>query len=297
MPCFSPIQAWVSGKTATGKRAITFQKQAAATPETLNLPCGRCVGCRLERSRQWAVRCVHEASLNELNCFITLTYEKLPEDGSLDKTEFQRFMKRLRKRVGPVRFYHCGEYGEKNGRPHYHALLFGYDFPDRVFLSEKNGIKSYTSEILSQLWPLGFSAVGDVTFESAAYVARYILKKINGELSDEHYSNKDTGVIKQSEYTTMSRRPGIGKLWFDKFKTDVFPSDEVIVRGKQCSPPRYYGDLLDKLDPMMYEMVKSIRKENGKRLSSDNDSFRLKVKEECVESKIKQLVRPLEVMI
>jgi hypothetical protein len=235
------------------------------------------------------MRCVHEASLYEENCFVTLTYEKMPHGESLDKTEFQRFMKRLRKAVGPVRFYHCGEYGDQGGRPHYHALLFGYDFPDKVLHSEKGGNKLYTSELLGKLWPLGFSLIGAVTFESAAYVARYIMKKINGDSADEHYQGR------QPEYTTMSRRPGIGKQWYDKFKNDVFPSDEVIVRGVQTKPPRFYENILDKNDPVMYASVKAERKLKGLRASSDNDSFRLRVKEECASSKMKLLVRPLEV--
>lgn len=288
MPCYQPLTAWVCGRTESGKKALTFRRQNATAPGELQLPCGRCVGCRLERSRQWAMRCVHEASLYEENCFITLTYEKIPVGGSLDKSEFQRFMKRLRKAVGPVRFYHCGEYGEKNGRPHYHALLFGYDFPDKVLHSEKNGNKVWTSEILSKVWPFGFSLIGSVTFESAAYVARYIMKKITGEPAAEHYQGRIP------EYTTMSRRPGIGKKWFDEFKTDVFPSDGVVVRGVECKPPRYYDNLLDKIDPLMYNEVKAERKREGLRASSDNDSFRLRVKEECVEAKIKLLVRPME---
>ena len=114
------------------------------------------------------------------NCFITLTYsnQHIPADGSLDVRVFQKFMKRLRKRFGDgIRFYHCGEYGSLLGRPHYHACLFNFDFPDKYLWKENNGQKLYRSPSLEELWPYGYSSIGTVTFESAAYVARYILKR------------------------------------------------------------------------------------------------------------------------
>ena len=135
MPCFHPLRAF---KTSAGE--VVFTEHARYDIVTqLSLPCGQCSGCRLERSRQWAMRCVHEAAAYDCNAFITLTYdeENLPADGSLNYDHFQLFMKRLRKAIEPnkVRFYMCGEYGEENGRPHFHACLFGYDFPDKVMLS------------------------------------------------------------------------------------------------------------------------------------------------------------------
>ena len=151
------------------------------------VPCGQCIGCRLERSRQWAIRCVHEASLHTDNCFITLTYSPdcLPSDGSLNHDDFQKFFKRLRKHIAPkkIRYYMCGEYGEdlqqpsKLGRPHFHACLFGLDFDDKQLYIVRDDVKLYTSATLEKIWGKGFVTIGDVTFESAAYVARYIAKK------------------------------------------------------------------------------------------------------------------------
>ena len=180
MTCFHPIQAYKSTElTKKGKRKIVFKKAEGVPFLELTLPCGQCVGCRLERSRQWAIRCVHEASMHKKNCFITLTFDNqhLPKDGSLDVRDFQLFMKRVRKRFGTnIRFYHCGEYGEKLGRPHYHACLFNFDFEDKILWKEINGQKLYISQSLSELWPFGFSTIGEVTYQSAAYVARYIMK-------------------------------------------------------------------------------------------------------------------------
>lgn len=290
MACFSPLTAY-RGKTITpGKINIVWDRKQSVSLEPLRLPCGQCVGCRLERSRQWAIRCVHEASLYDDNCFLTLTFdeEHFPPSGSLDKADFQNFMKRFRKKCGKrIRYYHCGEYGEQFGRPHYHAIIFNYDFSDKELHSEKNGHKVYTSKTLSELWPFGFSLIGSVTFDSAAYVARYIMKKINGDMAEAHYDGKEP------EYTTMSRRPGIGKGWYEKWKDDVFPSDEVIIKGVACKPPRFYEIILDKENKLMYADVKRERKRNANH--ADDNVFRDRVKEEVVKSKIQTLIRPLEV--
>lgn len=190
MTCYHPLDAWRNDapSRADNRLIFTYHPSLGRGPD-LKVPCGQCVGCRLERSRQWAVRCVHEASLHTDNCFITLTYndEHLPSDGSLNYRDFQLFMKRLRKRVSvPVRFYMCGEYGENFGRPHFHACLFGFNFPDlKLWKSGKS--KLYRSPLLEELWPFGYSSVGDVNFESAAYVARYILKKVTGADAAAHY--------------------------------------------------------------------------------------------------------------
>ena len=180
--------------------------QSQIISQRSTVACGQCVGCRLERSRQWAIRCVHESQMHEQNCFITLTYsdEFLPENGSLQLKHFQDFMKRLRFHVGGgIRFFHCGEYGEENGRPHHHAIIFNHDFADKKVWKTNNGVVLYRSKILEELWPYGFATVGCVSFESAAYVARYITKKVNGDMADSHYLGREP------EYITMSRRPGV----------------------------------------------------------------------------------------
>lgn len=260
MPCFTPLTAYHGKEVlSSGKRAIVFNTSAALTGLPLALPCGRCIGCRLERSRQWAVRLVHEGSQHQEKCFLTLTYDPahLPTDGSLDVSEFQRFMKRLRKRVAPskVRFFHCGEYGEQLGRPHYHCILFGFSFPDRVLFrrGSEPSLNLYTSVLLSELWPLGFSTVGQVTFESAAYVARYVVKKWFGVNADDHYRGR------RPEYVTMSRRPGIGAGWIEKFESDVFPADEVVLRGKKMSPPKYYRQRYEITAPLEADLLRTRR--------------------------------------
>lgn len=304
MACYSPLPYFIKGITPSMKSDIVVLPRTPLNLEkySLRLPCSRCVGCRLERSRQWAVRCMHESSLYENNCFITLTYapEFLPKDGSLNVRDFQLFMKRLRKRFGDgIRFFHCGEYGAKFRRPHYHAILFNFDFDDKYLWKEDNGYRLYRSPTLEVLWPYGHVSVGSATFESAAYVARYILKKVTGDAADAHYLSDidfDTGECKvlKPEYTTMSRRPGIAKGWFDQFSSDVYPADKVVVRQKVMKPPRYYDSQFELLYPEEMERIKDMRKANALLLKSDSTESRLDVRRRVKEKQIVNLVRNVD---
>ena len=257
----------------------------------LSVPCGQCIGCRLSRSRQWAIRCLHEASLWDTSCFITLTYrdDTLPPFGSLRKSDFQLFMKRLRARVGVrVRFFHCGEYGAVTKRPHYHALLFGYDFSDKRPWRVRRGLQCWRSSLLEELWPYGQSEIGSVSFESAAYVARYVVDKVTGERSDAHYRRLDvsTGELVRiaPEYCTMSRRPGIGREWFDKFGAEVYPADGVVVRGHLQKPPRYYDVAYELGDAAGFRRVRLKRKALA--VGADSTPERLDVRAQCALAKL-----------
>lgn len=313
MACFSPLVAYkAKDKKAPDKTVIVFSRPQSWRGEVLNLPCGQCVGCRLEKSRQWAVRCMHEAALYERNCFVTLTYddEHLPRDGSLVKEDLQLFMKRLRREYGSgIRFYACGEYGESLGRPHYHALLFNHDFEDKRFFSCRNKNKVFTSESLQRLWKAGFCVVGDVSFESAAYVARYVMKKITGPKAVEHYGGRLPEFTVMSRGCKRLRTGGIGKGWFDRFKSDVFPHDRVVVRGHPSRPPRFYDGLLGREDPSSLALMKLAREKknsfrrvwdqvDGKMVQvPENSGMRLLVKEVCKKAELAQFRRSLEEVI
>ncbi len=286
MPCFSPIE----GFRAPDGCLVFSRAHSIGLP--MRVPCGRCIGCRLERSRQWAVRCMHEASLYEDNCFLTLTYrdDKLPAFGSLVVSDVQKFMKRLRRRFEDtrIRFFLCGEYGSESARAHYHVLLFNFEFPDKVLWRESHGYKCWRSPILESLWTVGQSEIGSLTFESAAYVARYIVKKVTGPRAEAHYSCVDpvTGELgsRVPEFCTMSRRPGIGADWFDLFHSDVYPSDEVTVRGAVCKPPRYYDLLLGRSFPEVSTEIVLRRRRARKR--EDETAARLKVREVCAVARL-----------
>jgi len=294
MACFHPMRGWRSKQVnESGKRSLVFkQKLSAEGFLEVVIPCGQCYGCRLERSRQWAVRLMHEASLYDENCYLTLTYDDdhLPSDNSLHVEHYQKFMKRLRKKYAPksIRFFHCGEYGDDNARPHYHAIIFNHDFTDKIHeRNSQSGEKLYTSEELSELWTDGFSTIGNVTFESCAYVARYIMKKRLGIDAELHYQGL------KPEYITMSRRPGIAKQWFDQWKDDVYPLDSVIINGKECKPPLFYDKQLEKEDPCLLKKLKSDRLLNMKPYADHLTLRRLRVSETIKTQQINQLKRPL----
>lgn len=299
MPCFHPLKAFRGRETGpSGKVRIVFKKEDSCGVE-LELPCGRCIGCRLERSRQWAVRCMHEAAMYDDNCFITLTYDDahLPVSGSLDKREMQLFFKRMRERVGPFRYFHCGEYGDSLSRPHYHACIFGFDFPDKELFREKADTRLFTSPLLDSLWSRGFCTVGNLTFESAAYVARYVTKKVTGDNADEHYCRLcEDGVVRQlqPEYVTMSRRPGIGSTWFERWGNEVYPSDEVIVRGFQSKPPRFYDKLFEAAEPSVFDSVTRERRKRARERAHDGTPDRLLVREKVAKARLRSLRRELE---
>lgn len=323
MPCYKPVHGWRAKRLSkNGKRPIVFNPRDAFMDMPVSILCGRCIGCRLEKSRQWAVRSMHEAQLYKDNSFITLTFSDthLPKNNSLDLEIFQKFMKRFRKSYSgttlvqeqkidkrgnewtkssyPIRFLHCGEYGKKNQRPHYHALIFNYDFPDKYLWKSHNGQNYYRSEILEKLWPYGHSVIGDVTFESAAYVARYVTKKITGDQAIDYYNEIDytTGEViseRTPEYATMSRRPGIAKRWYDKYKDDVYPSDYIIINEKKVKPPKFYDKLLEQEHPTDYLIIKNERKKKAE-ANPDNSYERLQVKEVIQNKKFNKLKRGYE---
>lgn len=236
----------------------------------------------------WAVRIVHEQQLHADSCFITLTYddEHLPYGGTLHYPHFQRFMKRMRERVGvPVRFFMCGEYGEKLSRPHYHACVFGFGFRSdrKPFKNSSDGQVLYTSDLLSEIWTDGFASVGELSFESAAYVARYCMKKMSGPKAELHYEKLvlDTGEILSivPEFARMSLRPGIASEWFDKYASDVYPRDFVPLAGRKYRPPRFYDKRLEASNPVVYDEMKARRLEVAMAAVDDCTPARLRVRE------------------
>lgn len=240
--------------------------------------------------------------MHDFNAFITLTYddEHLPDDYSVNVRTFQLFMKRLRKALPhQIRYFACGEYGDTTLRPHYHALIFNHHFSDQKFFKNspthtqyKN--KIYTSQTLNKIWSQGECFIGNVSYQSAAYVARYTLKKLGGDAATVHYSRVHplTGrqVQVEPEFCVGSRRPGIASSWFDQFKSDIYPSDFLIVDAKKHPVPRYY---LNKLLEEENQWIKRRRKAEANKHRDDNTPARLAVREEVKLAQIKQLKREL----
>lgn len=326
MPCFYPKQCW-HGKEfwPSGKRKLVFTEKQAYQPDVyFHIPCRRCQYCKIKAARSKSIQCIHEAEQHEDNCFITLTYapENLPKGGSLHYEHMRDFIKRLRKHVWryeddrKIKYFYGGEYGEKTFRPHYHALLFNYDFPDKEPLTMRKNHVLYKSDLLSRLWPHGHSSVGSLTFESAGYVARYCMKKIHGDDANDHYKSvdKETGEVFDLVPEKCISSKYLGKDWFDKYWCDVygdvysydynvrgdiehFVKDFITFDGNSYAPSRAYDQWFEKSYPEQFELVKEVRAHRALKLE-DDDSYnldRLRVKEKVFANKINRLVRNLEI--
>lgn len=271
---------------------MKFTRAGAYEDLPITIACGQCRACLLEKSRQWATRCVNEASMHKDTAYITLTYspENLPEGGNLQVRDWQLFAKRLRKQRGPFRFMHCGEYGEEKGRPHYHALIFGINWDEDKLYKKKNdnGDVIYTSKSLEETWGNGYCTVGDLTYETAAYVARYTLKKQTGFKASPKWDDR------KAEYITMSRRPGIGAKWIEKWMTDVYPWDEVVIDRKATRPPKYYDQQLEKINPELMKKIKGARKRKARKHEKDNTPERRIVRENVLKAKLARNKREIE---
>lgn len=282
MACFSPLKAYTS-PGPDGKQVVRFKLHQGCT--AIELACGQCIGCRIAKARQWAARLAHEAQLHRHSIFVTLTYsdEQLPPGGTLVKRDLQLFFKRLRKAHGELRYYVCGEYGDRTCRPHYHAIIFGYSPVDGVQAKlTKNG-PLFTSPSLTQLWGLGTAVYGAVNISTAEYCARYAMKKLTGQLG------KDTYGDRLPPFALMSRRPGLGGAWIDRYQSDVYPSDQVVLKGKvRGKPPAYYDNRVKAHSPAVIDQVKQSRKAYAQepRQAANSTRARLKVRATVLEANL-----------
>lgn len=237
MACFHPVTAWTARapNEQSGKHSIQFRSNG--TP-SLEVPCGRCTGCRADKALMWSIRLYHESLFHRRNSFLTLTYADAPDE--LNKKHLQDFFKRAR-HYYKFRYFACGEYGEQTRRPHYHAVFFGENFQDGKIQINSD---LYTNQRLADLWGHGQVSVGNVTFESCAYVAGYVHKKAGDE---------DT-------FNLMSSNPGLGKQWLLKYFDDVRRTGTVSVNGKEFPvPARYLAWAESELDDVLSD-VKASRK-------------------------------------
>lgn len=299
--CLYPLTAyWSKEFGSSGKRLVTFDRNQSFSGVPLKLPCSQCIECRLKNSLQWAVRCMHEKQLHDESAFVTLTYddEHLPGDRSLSVRHHQLFMKRFRKYYGKeIRFFMCGEYGERRRRPHYHYLFFNRGIGDRKFYKvAKGGERLYTSAKLQELWPDGFNVIGDVTLESCSYVARYICDKITGDKADAHYEFVDwsSGEISRlaPEFCAQSRKPGIATEWYSRFgKHSHLSGDHVVLDGRAVSMPRFYDNKYELSDPDDLLRLKKLRMSKARRFMKNQTRDRRRVREVVMLRKLKLFSR------
>jgi len=253
------------------------------------------------------VRLVHELESWPCASFLTLTFNEIPPDYSVHKKDVQDFMKRLRSRldydfgIKEIKYFACGEYGEEKLRPHYHVILFGFDFShDRVEYKKERGNMLYTSEYLEDIWGYGYCPIGTVTKQSCDYVARYVMKKIKGpdsEMDPSYFRvNPDTGEVfhVEQEFVLMSRKPAIGLKHFDKYWQDWYEIGGCTLKdGKKTSIPRVYDRWLERIDPDLVARVKAERKAKAEN-NPNNSRERLAKREELLDLKLSRLKRSVK---
>lgn len=314
MACYHPLKGFPYGKTNTGRNKLIVTSSCvdhievndkgeiirATSPDrgsdhhiyipgsaAIEIPCGQCIGCRLDHSNEWATRCLLEMQKYDQNCFITFTYdeEHVPERWycdletkkervslTLDKRDLQLFWKRLREDGNNCRYYACGEYGDKYARPHMHAIIFGYRPDDLIPASQYNdkfvdaselGYNYFVSPYLNSVWKKGAVLVADASWESAAYTARYVMKKLKG-MARSFY---DRNCI-EPEFVTMSRKPGIGSDWFDDNKKCYATFLKQYIKTEKGSREmckiRYFDEKIEDKYPFDFEKMKMTRKEFAK---------------------------------
>lgn len=315
MACYKPLKGYkdpVSG-------GLTFNKKGTA--QALEVACGQCLGCRIDHRIMWAIRIVHESYLHldsHGNSWLTLTYRDpsectdnqlrdghyIPSDYSLRPSDVSKFIRALRKKNKDhkIRYFYCGEYGDENQRPHYHVCLFNHSFNDQILFKDDEGFYTYTSPSLDEVWPFGFSTVAELNFNTASYTAGYCFKKITGKRAADHYLRCDEhgeAYWLLPEYIRMStgrEKPcGLGAKFYEKFKRDIFPSDECPVPGHGTVQlvPRYYQNILKTEHPQTLELVQKLRQTFMAAHRADFTPERLRDKHVCARARQNQLKRQL----
>lgn len=302
MPCYHPLRGFPVGITDKGKpdykivpfavdhleytrkrgwesvyvpSLSNYREKSVLRSKSIEIPCGKCDGCRIEKSRQWADRCMLEMKYHESSYFVTLTYDQAhvplswyadPATGearqimTLQKRDLQLFFKRLRKNLGQkVRYFACGEYGSIGYRPHYHAIIFGLVLDDLVSSGQSmEGFPYYESAALESCWKapprdrpnderslIGMVCVAEASWETCAYTARYVQKKLDG-VAAQHYVDHNI----EPEFAVMSRKPGIGRQYFDDHP-EIMEFDYITIPtatgGRKIHAPRYFALLLEPL--------------------------------------------------
>ncbi len=306
MPCYTPLKGFKD--YASG--GLTFDKSKGS--QTLEVACGQCLGCRVDHRLMWSIRIIHEASLhldNFGNSWATLTYREpydctddelkkghhIPEKPSLTPSHVQKFIRSLRKanKDHKIRYFYCGEYGSL-GRPHYHICLFNHSFNDQYLWKDDEGVYTFTSDELQQHWPYGFTTCSELTLDNAAYTAGYSFKKITGKQAEQHYLRCDEhgeAYWLLPEFIRMStgrKAPcGLGAKFYEKFESDIFPSDQSPVpgHGQFELVPRYYQNILEKQNPAMLESIKETRQKFITAHAADFTPERLRDKYICARAK------------
>lgn len=315
MPCYTPLKGFRDPFTG----ALVFNPQN--TLQEMEVGCGSCLGCRVDHRLMWSIRIVHEAAMHEYNfgnSWATLTYRDpsacttkqyknghhIDSHGQLIPSHVSKFIRSLRdaNKDHKIRYFYCGEYGDENQRPHYHVCLFNHSFNDQYLWKDDEGLYTYESKELNSHWPWGFTTVAPLNYRTASYTAGYSLKKITGERAFDHYLRCDEhGQVYwlQPEFIRMSTGrkfpAGLGASFYEKYTSDIFPSDTSPIPGHGTSQyvPRYYQNILANQNPEVLEQIKILRQKFITEHADDFTPQRLRDKYICARAKENQLTRNL----
>lgn len=233
--------------------------------QSIPIPCGSCVGCRMAHAKEWATRCALEAKYHQHVWFVTLTYDDqhLPGDKLLHKEDLQNFFKRLRRKGYSFRYFACGEYGETYDRPHYHAIIFGLDLPDLTLIGKSSRLENlYDSDLLKYTWGKGFVSVGYADIKAMSYTAGYVEKKQKRQ--DDH---------RVKPFLVMSRKPAIGTLYLVENPDSIVNSGKVygdFGTSHRARAPRHFLRKLKEADEYLMKGKSLENQERGKRYADLN---------------------------
>lgn len=264
MACYRPLPAL---QQDPGGRVRIFPPLGT---ENLQLPCGKCLGCRADRAAQWGDRCTHEAKQYQHNTFCTLTYDDthLPQGGHLVPEHLRNFLKRLRQaaararapiatdRTKNIKFFACGEYGKQTTRPHYHLILFNCDFTDKTLIGGTTDLPRYSSEGLKTLWPYGLNDLGNFTPAAATYIAKYTVKQWHMHSDDGYADENGEWHPRPRPFGRMSLRPAIGKTWLEQNLQDLAQGYLVTnLKGVKRRIPRTYLTKIKQIQPELHALI------------------------------------------
>lgn len=305
--CTSPNKAWMPIEPdQEGKKHLRFRPPSVskmAEYEMIETPCNKCVSCDMLRALRQAVQLHCELRTTDTRSyFLTLTYdnEHLPEDFSVDKQELQRFIKRLRKwhtknNKGKMRYKSQGEYGGMFGRPHYHLAIFNLELTDLQLIGSEANYPAYESETLSKIWGKGQVHLIDLVFENCLYITTHHIEQKTSDSVKTHekpirhpLTNKLI-TERKPEFSTQSSKPGIGKQFFEKYMSDMYPSDFLTYKGQKMPVPKYFDALLKQHDPKLYENIKTKRAEKVESRSVEENYLKDRYKKAILKGGIRHL--------
>lgn len=310
MPCYHPMAGVRDGFTESGKpkyRIVAMSDHCLEDfpkQDVIQIPCGKCLGCRLQYAQDWQGRLLMELQCHDIAWFVTMMYDDehvrtvIYEDDAgsqvrletLCKKDVQDFMKRLRYHFpkDKLRFYFTGEYGDQTFRPHIHGIIYGLHLDD---VEQIPGVYSvnhepkFLSTVFDAIWGHGSCELGTVTPESTSYVARYVMKKVK-----KGWKTEKEALGLEPEFGLMSRKPAIGRPYFDQnpHMFDYVSCHLPTAKGSvNIFPTRYFRDLIDSPETKAQRYVSGkIKRETKLSMTDLNYLDQLKTEEKTKENQI-----------